>query len=224
MAGLLNRRIRFVDADGAPRVLGFHAVGDAHTCTNPLYGRGCSLAMVQATLLADALTAHPDDPEARGRQYEERSATEVEPWYKAAVAQDRMAREEARRQLAAADGTREPVDGTGDGSTGTDAADAGTADSSDTSDSSGTSEPASSPFPPEMLRDLMRDGLFPAVRTRAVVYRAFLRGFNLLAPPDALLADPVITAEVLQCYQERDTRPPEEPLGPPRDEMLAALV
>ena len=38
-----------------------HAVGDAHTCTNPLYGRGCSLAMVQATLLADAVARHGDD-------------------------------------------------------------------------------------------------------------------------------------------------------------------
>src|SRR5439155_18757370 len=56
MAKLLNRLRTF---NG---VTGFHAVGDAHTCTNPLYGRGCSLAMVQATLLADAVAAHPDDP------------------------------------------------------------------------------------------------------------------------------------------------------------------
>ena len=48
MGGLLNRLRRFVDDDGTPVVLGFHAVGDAHTCTNPLYGRGCSLALVQA--------------------------------------------------------------------------------------------------------------------------------------------------------------------------------
>ena len=40
MGGLLNRLRRFVDAEGNPTVLGFHAVGDAHTCTNPLYGRG----------------------------------------------------------------------------------------------------------------------------------------------------------------------------------------
>ena len=40
MAGLLNRTRRFLDDDGAPRVLGLHAVGDSHTCTNPLYGRG----------------------------------------------------------------------------------------------------------------------------------------------------------------------------------------
>ena len=54
MGGLLNRIRRFVDADGRPTVLGFHAIGDAHTCTNPLYGRGCSLAVVQALLVTDA--------------------------------------------------------------------------------------------------------------------------------------------------------------------------
>ena len=36
MGGLLNRRYTFLDADGAPLVLGLHGVGDAHTCTNPL--------------------------------------------------------------------------------------------------------------------------------------------------------------------------------------------
>ena len=65
MAGLLNRTRRFLDDDGAPRVLGLHAVGDSHTCTNPLYGRGCSLALVQALRLADALAAHGDDAAAR---------------------------------------------------------------------------------------------------------------------------------------------------------------
>src|SRR5690606_37394953 len=44
MARLLNRRRRFTDEAGEPLVDGFVAVGDAHTCTNPLYGRGCSLA------------------------------------------------------------------------------------------------------------------------------------------------------------------------------------
>ncbi len=62
MGGLLNRRVDFLDDDGHPVVLGFHAAGDAHTCTNPLYGRGCSLAMVQATLLADALDRSPRRP------------------------------------------------------------------------------------------------------------------------------------------------------------------
>ncbi len=90
MGGLLNRLRRFVDADGRPTVLGFHALGDAHTCTNPLYGRGCSLAMVQAVLLADAASAHPADPAGRGAAYEAACASEVEPWFDLAVQTDEM--------------------------------------------------------------------------------------------------------------------------------------
>jgi 2-polyprenyl-6-methoxyphenol hydroxylase-like FAD-dependent oxidoreductase len=90
MAGLLNRIRRFTDADGAPTVLGFHAIGDAHTCTNPLYGRGCSLAVVQALLVTDALVAHPDDPTERARVYEAASRRQVEPWYDVAVQMDEL--------------------------------------------------------------------------------------------------------------------------------------
>jgi 2-polyprenyl-6-methoxyphenol hydroxylase-like FAD-dependent oxidoreductase len=177
MARLLNRIRRFTGTDGAPSVLGFHAVGDAHTCTNPLYGRGCSLAMVQATLLADACVAHPDDATARATAYEEASAREIEPWYDAALAQDRQARAVA----------------------------AGEADDDDP------------------MRAIMRDGLLPAMRSNQVVLRAFLRTFNLLTTPDALLRDPDVIGHVLAAYQDRENRPPEPVLGPPREELLAQL-
>jgi 2-polyprenyl-6-methoxyphenol hydroxylase-like FAD-dependent oxidoreductase len=88
MGGLINRLRHFTDADGQPLVTGFHAVGDAHTCTNPMYGRGCSLAFVQATLLADAFAAHPTDALARATTYEGLSKQEVEPWYHSAVMVD----------------------------------------------------------------------------------------------------------------------------------------
>jgi 2-polyprenyl-6-methoxyphenol hydroxylase-like FAD-dependent oxidoreductase len=178
MAKLLNRLRTFADGDGAPRVLGFHAIGDAHTCTNPIYGRGCSLAMVQATLLADACAEHPDDAMARARAYEEASAREVEPWYHAAIAQDRQAR--AAESGASAD--------------------------------------------EDPMRAIMRDGLLPAMRTDNVVLRAFLRTFNLLTTPDALLQDPDVIGRVLSAYQDRESRPPEPVLGPPRDELLAQLA
>lgn len=90
MGGLINRLRRFVDAQGSPLVTGFHAIGDAHTTTNPLYGRGCSLAMVQAALLADAFEAHPADPVARAEAYEQASAREVEPWYHFAIDGDAL--------------------------------------------------------------------------------------------------------------------------------------
>ncbi|HEY8524487.1 MAG TPA: FAD-dependent oxidoreductase [Acidimicrobiales bacterium] len=93
MGGLINRIRRFVDDDGRPAVLGLHAVGDAHTCTNPLYGRGCTLAVVQAGLLADALAEHPGSDAgaatARATAYEAACAREVEPWYHSALELDR---------------------------------------------------------------------------------------------------------------------------------------
>src|SRR5262245_58189907 len=88
MAGLLNRSRRFLDDDGAPIVLGLHAVGDSHTCTNPLYGRGCSLALVQSLRLADALAAHGDDAAARATAYEGACQREIEPWYHSSVEMD----------------------------------------------------------------------------------------------------------------------------------------
>ena len=88
MAGLVNRIRRFADASGEPSVTGFHAVGDAHTCTNPAYGRGCSLALVGAALLADAVAAHPDDPVAQARDYEAACARQIEPWYHSSVMMD----------------------------------------------------------------------------------------------------------------------------------------
>ncbi len=90
MTGLLNRLRTFADDEGAPKVLGFHAIGDCHTTTNPLYGRGCSIAAVQATLVADALAAHPADPAARAAKYEADCAREITPWYEASVQMDRM--------------------------------------------------------------------------------------------------------------------------------------
>lgn len=89
MTGLLNRIRRFADDNGAPTVLGFHAAGDAHTCTNPLYGRGCSLAMVQAVLLADATAAHPHDARQRAVAYEAACKEQVEPWFHVSVEMDK---------------------------------------------------------------------------------------------------------------------------------------
>jgi hypothetical protein len=90
MGGLLNRVRHFLDDGGLPRVVGFHAVGDAHTCTNPLYGRGCSLAAVQAVALADAVTGHDGDPVAAAVDYERFCAREVEPWFEVSVQMDQM--------------------------------------------------------------------------------------------------------------------------------------
>src|SRR3954470_6478855 len=173
MAKLLNRIRRFDD------VQGFHAVGDAHTCTNPLYGRGCSLAMVQATLLSDAVAEHGDDAVARAAAYEAASAEQVEPWYHASVMADRE--------------TRGEVD----------------ADESD---------------PRNFMREVMREGFAPAMRLDQRVFRAFLRTFNLLTTPDAMMRDGELITRIVEVYNDRDNRPPEPELGPStRTDFVAQL-
>jgi 2-polyprenyl-6-methoxyphenol hydroxylase-like FAD-dependent oxidoreductase len=89
MAGLVNRIRTFTAPDGTPLVAGLVACGDAHTCTNPAYGRGQSLALRQAVLLADALREH-GDLLAAGRAYEAACKEHVEPWYHFSVLTDSM--------------------------------------------------------------------------------------------------------------------------------------
>lgn len=94
MAGLANVRRRLV-RDGEPVALGVFAVGDSAICTNPLYGRGCTLAFVHAFLLADAFCDHGGDPWRTALAFDEATRREVLPWYRAAVASDADAREVA---------------------------------------------------------------------------------------------------------------------------------
>jgi 2-polyprenyl-6-methoxyphenol hydroxylase-like FAD-dependent oxidoreductase len=106
MAGLLNRLRTFV-VDGEPIAIGVHPVGDALLCTNPLYGRGCATGFWSAALLDEAITAHIDDARAQALSYHEAVQTEIEPWYRASVAQDAGARRVAAALLAG----RDPEDG-----------------------------------------------------------------------------------------------------------------
>jgi 2-polyprenyl-6-methoxyphenol hydroxylase-like FAD-dependent oxidoreductase len=175
MAGLVNR-VRDLVVDGKPSVLGFAAIGDSLVCTNPLYGRGCSLGTVHARLLSGALRDQGRDLEAVALSVHERAQEEIVPWYHASVAQDeasRLARQGAEL---------------GDFTT-----------------------------------SLITEGLLPLTRIDAKVSRAFFRTLNLLTTPNAVMQDPELMQRVLAYWQTRDTRPPAPPLGPPRDEMIAAL-
>lgn len=78
--------------------------------------------------------------------------------------------------------------------------------------------------PRTFVRTVFREGLLPAIRTDAVVMRAFFRMFNLLTPPDALMKDPDVGARVLAVWQDRENRPPEPDLGPKRRSDLLALL
>ncbi|HEU4431045.1 MAG TPA: FAD-dependent oxidoreductase [Myxococcota bacterium] len=114
MDNLRNTR-RSLATAGEPRVAGLVLLGDAAIHTNPLYGRGCTFALLHAFLLADALAAHPDDMLAAARALEAASEREIAPWYQAALAQDRDAaawaaqlRGEAPAQAPSAGGAVDP--------------------------------------------------------------------------------------------------------------------
>ena len=177
MAGLINRLRRFV-VDGRPLATGVYAVGDASVCTNPLYGRGCSLALAHAELLADTLDDHGDDPVTAALAFAEATRVTIEPWYHASQAQDRH------------DGSShdDPDDG------------------------------------PVGVGSIIRHGLLPAAGRDPVVFRAFMRMFNLLDRPEAVLLDHQVQARVLAAWQDRGNRPAPPRLGPDRTELLQLLA
>jgi hypothetical protein len=75
------------------------------------------------------------------------------------------------------------------------------------------------------LRAEIRDGLLPAVRSDAVVLRAFYRAVNLMSAPDAMINDPDVMSRILTVWNERESRPPEPPLGPAtRAELVDHLL
>ena len=115
MANLRNTR-RWLVSDGEPLALGVVAIGDALIHTNPLTGRGCSLAWVSAFLLADALRKEPEDARAFALVLDSAIEREVVPWWRAQVQQDRDAQEveaiqlrgENPYQVERADGSQDP--------------------------------------------------------------------------------------------------------------------
>jgi 2-polyprenyl-6-methoxyphenol hydroxylase-like FAD-dependent oxidoreductase len=97
MANLKNTR-RWLVEDGEPLALGFVAVGDALIHTNPIVGRGCSLAWTSAFDLAECLDAHGDDLRALALACHEGVERHIVPWYEMQLAQDADAIEVAEAQ------------------------------------------------------------------------------------------------------------------------------
>lgn len=95
--GRLESRWRHFVTGGAPAVTHFFAVGDAAIRTNPLYGRGCSCAFIEAHALADALRATAD-PAARARAYDAALERAIRPYYENMVKQDLAAMRRAARE------------------------------------------------------------------------------------------------------------------------------
>jgi 2-polyprenyl-6-methoxyphenol hydroxylase-like FAD-dependent oxidoreductase len=87
--GQLRNRLRHFVVGDEPVADGFFVIGDAAYHSNPIYGRGATCAVVQATLLDEALARHPDDPTAAALHLHRRSETELRGFWEAAVATDR---------------------------------------------------------------------------------------------------------------------------------------
>jgi 2-polyprenyl-6-methoxyphenol hydroxylase-like FAD-dependent oxidoreductase len=83
-----NRWVNWADR-GRPLVLGLLHAGDSARETNPIYGRGCSTAFVDAHLVAEALAASKD-PEQRARWFGARVRAELRPYYELAASTDRL--------------------------------------------------------------------------------------------------------------------------------------
>jgi 2-polyprenyl-6-methoxyphenol hydroxylase-like FAD-dependent oxidoreductase len=87
--GSLNSHHRRFAFSGEPVATGLVPLGDSRICTNPMYGRGMSLALLHALALRDALAeARPDDVPAA---VEARAEAETALWYHDSVAADRAA-------------------------------------------------------------------------------------------------------------------------------------
>ena len=89
MASIEDRFRRYV-VDGEPVVTGLVAVGDAWACTNPSLGRGTSIGVLHALALRDVLRdVGVDEPSKLVRRFDEVTAAELEPIYRATLAFDR---------------------------------------------------------------------------------------------------------------------------------------
>ena len=86
--GDLSSRWREFAPQGRAAVLNYFPVGDALVRTNPLYGRGCTFAAVEAHLLRDAL-AERADPAERLVRYSAKVREALRPFYDDMAAQDR---------------------------------------------------------------------------------------------------------------------------------------
>ncbi len=96
--GDLKSRWRDTAPEGKPLALNLFAAGDGLVRTNPLYGRGCSFAAVEAQLLARAV-ASSEDPAARAVTYQKLVNEQLRPFYVQMRDQDRGAIRRAKHGL-----------------------------------------------------------------------------------------------------------------------------
>jgi 2-polyprenyl-6-methoxyphenol hydroxylase-like FAD-dependent oxidoreductase len=88
-AGRFENRWTRYGAEGGRELIGFFPLGDAHIETNPMYGRGCASAFVQAHTFAEVLS-EVRDPGERARQFYSRTRRQLQNMFDLSVGTDRM--------------------------------------------------------------------------------------------------------------------------------------
>jgi 2-polyprenyl-6-methoxyphenol hydroxylase-like FAD-dependent oxidoreductase len=94
-AGRFENRWVYYRSRSGRELLDYFAVGDSHLETNPMYGRGCASAFVQAQVLGEVLRDIPD-PSRRSQVYYERTRALLNPYFELSVATDRIYHTRAR--------------------------------------------------------------------------------------------------------------------------------
>ena len=92
--GFENRWIRY-GARGGRALRGYFALGDSQIETNPIYGRGCASAFVQAKVLAETFAA-TRDPSQRPARYYRRTRALMQAHFDFCVQTDNMFRSRGR--------------------------------------------------------------------------------------------------------------------------------
>lgn len=98
LARIEDRRRRIV-VNGRPAAVGIVLTADAAFCTNPVLGRGTSMAWMAGRRLTEAIDEH-GDVENAALAFDEVSERELRPWYEDSLATDRarFARMEALKR------------------------------------------------------------------------------------------------------------------------------
>jgi 2-polyprenyl-6-methoxyphenol hydroxylase-like FAD-dependent oxidoreductase len=83
-SGVVNR-IRAVVRAGVPVATGVLSVGDAWACTSPALGRGVTLGLMHAAIVAEAVADHVKDPFTLALEYDRLTRQRLLPWYRNTV-------------------------------------------------------------------------------------------------------------------------------------------
>lgn len=103
MGGIVDR-YRRLHYGGQPVATGVALVGDAWASTNPSLGRGMTLGLMHVRRLRDTARSHLDDPREFAEAWDAVTETELTPWYRETVDEDRA----RLRQIEALRGGRAP--------------------------------------------------------------------------------------------------------------------